>query len=115
MRIADGAVMTNFVQVALLAKVLSETVVVAVVGESAIALFNVNGHVFAIDDRCMRCGSSLALGKLRGQCVACPICAWQYDVTTGRVDGLPALCADTFDVRVNGQHVMLDRDQLPVA
>ena len=34
-----------------------------IAGET-IALFNVDGRLFALDDACIRCGSSLALGVL---------------------------------------------------
>ena len=55
------------------------------VEDTGIALFNVAGAIFAVDDFCVRCGASLAAGKLKGTEVACSGCDWRYDVTTGRL------------------------------
>jgi nitrite reductase/ring-hydroxylating ferredoxin subunit len=63
--------------------------------------------VFAVDDSCVRCGSSLAAGTLRGTIVLCSGCDWLYDITTGCVNGIPALQVDTFEVKIVGPTVML--------
>ena len=73
---------------------------VAAIGSVQIAIFNVDGRIFAIDDWCLRCGSSLASGTLRGAMVRCVDCGWQYDVQTGSVNGVPALRIDTFSAKV---------------
>jgi nitrite reductase/ring-hydroxylating ferredoxin subunit len=39
--------------------------------DNAVAIFNVDGKLFAIDDWCLRCGASLASGALRGRRVIC--------------------------------------------
>ncbi len=72
-----------------------------------VALFNVGGRVYAVDDCCVRCGSSLAQGTLRGAEIGCSKCGWHYDVVTGRVSGIPALFADTFEVRIDGSRILL--------
>jgi nitrite reductase/ring-hydroxylating ferredoxin subunit len=72
-----------------------------------IALFNVDGRLYAVDDSCVRCGSSLAAGSLDGTTVTCSGCDWRYDVTTGCVCGVPALQIDTFDVTVADSRVTI--------
>jgi nitrite reductase (NADH) small subunit len=56
-----------------------------------IAVFNVEGTFFAIDDRCPHQGSSLGRGRLDGTIVTCPSHSFRVDVTTGRNPKLPAL------------------------
>jgi len=55
-----------------------------------IALFNVGGRIFAIDDTCTHDGASLAEGTLGGTTVVCPWHAAEFDVTTGEVLCPPA-------------------------
>lgn len=85
---------------------------VAVAGET-IALFNIEGRVFALCDACIRCGSSLAIGSVDGTSVACIGCGWRYDITSGFVLGIPGLRNDTFDVTVVDAHVMIDAVPTP--
>jgi nitrite reductase/ring-hydroxylating ferredoxin subunit len=77
------------------------------VNGTAIAVFNIDGSLFAVDDSCVRCGSSLAAGLLSGSQITCSKCDWRYDVTNGRVNGIPALRIDTFEVRTVGARVMV--------
>jgi nitrite reductase/ring-hydroxylating ferredoxin subunit len=74
---------------------------------ATIALFNLGGRIFALDDPCVRCGRSLAEGTLRGNEVSCPGCDWRYDVTNGCVNGIPALRTETFEVTVVDACIML--------
>jgi nitrite reductase/ring-hydroxylating ferredoxin subunit len=73
---------------------------VARISDVAIALFNVGGRILAINDHCIRCGASLASGVVAGTNVSCSSCGWRYDLATGRLTALPALRADTFEVRI---------------
>jgi 3-phenylpropionate/trans-cinnamate dioxygenase ferredoxin subunit len=68
--------------------------------DTAVALFNVSGQIFAIGDVCIRCGSSLAAGALHATLIRCSRCGWQYDVTTGCVKGVPALRIQTFETKI---------------
>jgi nitrite reductase (NADH) small subunit len=53
------------------------------VGDRPIALFRVEGNVFAIDDTCPHRGGPLSEGDLDGHLVHCPLHAWVFDVRTG--------------------------------
>jgi nitrite reductase/ring-hydroxylating ferredoxin subunit len=57
----------------------------------AIALFNVGGTFYAIDNTCKHRGGPLGDGDLEGNTVTCPWHGWQYDVTTGACQGNPAV------------------------
>jgi 3-phenylpropionate/trans-cinnamate dioxygenase ferredoxin subunit len=55
-----------------------------------IALFNVDGLFFAIDDTCSHDRASLAEGSLEGSTVVCPWHSAEFDVKTGEVLCPPA-------------------------
>ena len=48
-----------------------------------IALFNVGGTVYAIDDSCSHSGGSLFGGKIDGLTVQCPAHGLKFDLATG--------------------------------
>lgn len=60
------------------------------VGDRAIALFNVEGVVFAVDDRCPHEGGRLCQGTVEAGAVRCPVHGACFDLATGRVLEPPA-------------------------
>lgn len=56
----------------------------------AIAVFNVDGDFYAIDDTCTHQDASLADGWLEGCQIECPLHASSFDLRTGAVSGPPA-------------------------
>jgi 3-phenylpropionate/trans-cinnamate dioxygenase ferredoxin component len=56
----------------------------------AIAVFNVDGEFYAIDDTCTHQDASLADGWLEGCAIECPLHASCFDLRTGRPSGPPA-------------------------
>jgi 3-phenylpropionate/trans-cinnamate dioxygenase ferredoxin component len=56
-----------------------------VVAGRAVALFNVDGTVYAIDDACRHRQQSLGTSRLAGTIVTCQGHGMRYDVTTGCV------------------------------
>jgi nitrite reductase/ring-hydroxylating ferredoxin subunit len=73
----------------------------------AVALFNLDGRIYALSDFCVRCGASLALGLVASTHVSCRQCSWRYDIISGRLIELPALATDRFEVRINDGHVLV--------
>ena len=53
-------------------------------GEREIAVFNVDGTFYAIENTCCHRGGPLGEGELEGAVVTCPWHGWEFDVTTGR-------------------------------
>lgn len=49
----------------------------------AVAVFRVDGHARAVDDRCLHTGGPLADGWVVDGCVVCPWHGWVYDLTSG--------------------------------
>ena len=64
--------------------------IVAEVDSKKIAVFNVKGVFYAIDNICAHQGGPLGEGPLRGTTVNCPWHGSGFDVTSGQVLGPPA-------------------------
>jgi len=78
-------------------------------GGKKIALFNVDGTYYAIDDTCTHRGGPLSEGELAGNEVTCPWHGAVFDVTTGKVVGPPASKAvSRYNVRVSGESVEVE-------
>lgn len=60
------------------------------VGTRKIALFEVGGEVFAIDDTCTHLDAPLSEGKIWRGRVICPWHGAQFDLRTGVASGPPA-------------------------
>ncbi|MFQ5896474.1 MAG: Rieske (2Fe-2S) protein, partial [Nitrospinota bacterium] len=72
-----------------------------------VALFNVGGTFYAIDNTCTHQGGPL--GELEGNIVTCPWHEWQYDVTTGELaEGCEGV--KKCPVKVEGDDVLVDTD-----
>ena len=65
--------------------------VVAGVGDQRLALCNVGGTIYAIDDVCTHDGGPLGEGELVGNEIECPRHGARFDVRTGRVTRMPAV------------------------
>jgi 3-phenylpropionate/trans-cinnamate dioxygenase ferredoxin subunit len=57
----------------------------------AIAVFNVDGRYYAIDDVCTHDSGPLAEGQLIGSEIECPRHGARFDVRTGRALCMPAI------------------------
>ncbi|HEY7329097.1 MAG TPA: non-heme iron oxygenase ferredoxin subunit [Gemmataceae bacterium] len=81
----------------------------AKVGGKTLALFNVDGNFYAIDDTCPHRGASLAEGEIEGQHVVCPLHAAVFDVTSGAHLTPPARSdVACYKVQVVGDEVQVD-------
>jgi 3-phenylpropionate/trans-cinnamate dioxygenase ferredoxin subunit len=77
-------------------------------GEKRIALFNVRGEFFAIDDTCSHEEASLSQGELEGHLVECPLHGSRFDVRTGQVRSLPAVVpVDTYELVIEGEDILI--------
>lgn len=74
----------------------------------AIALANVGGRFYAINNTCLHRGGPIGQGPLQGNVVTCPWHGWQYDVTTGKVNQNPAVGVDCYPVEVRGEDIFVD-------
>jgi len=66
-----------------------------------IAVFNLEGELFAIEDVCTHDGGELASGKCEGDVIICPRHGARFCIRDGRVLSPPAYeDVETFPVRV---------------
>lgn len=73
-----------------------------------IALANVNGKLFAINNVCLHRGGPLGEGQLSGNTVTCPWHGWQYDVTSGTLEANLGIGVETYPVEVRGSDIFVD-------
>jgi nitrite reductase/ring-hydroxylating ferredoxin subunit len=77
----------------------------------SIALFNVDGALYAIDNTCTHVGGSLGEGDLIDDTVSCPWHGAQFNVKTGEVLGPPAGSGvRSYAVKVEGNDVFVELD-----
>ena len=74
-------------------------------GDREIALFHVEGRYYALDDRCPHMGASLAVGAVQEETVVCLRHLWAFRLSDGSCLDAPALKAETFEVRVEGDEI----------
>ena len=78
------------------------------------AISNIDGLLFAIDDRCALAGDILSNGHLVGKVVTCQKHGSEYDVTTGknlkkpRIPFAKASDLRSYKVIIDGKNVILD-------
>ncbi len=75
------------------------------IAEQDIALFNLNGEYYAINDLCPHRGASLADGFLDGGKVFCPWHCFDFSLKTGECSMVPSLRVQTYEVKVEGQDI----------
>jgi len=98
----------NFVAVAKTGDVPDGQIQVFEIGDKRIALCNVGGKFYAIDDVCTHDGGPLDQGVLEGKLVECPRHGAKFDVTDGRAVVLPAVRpVKTYAVEVEGDDVKI--------
>lgn len=86
-------------------------VIAIVVAGREVALYEVDGEVFATDNLCTHGAARMSDGFLEGRHIECPLHQGRFDVCTGK-----AMCAPltedikTFPVRIENKRVMLKLD-----
>ena len=78
-----------------------------------VAIFRMADGFVAFSDACLHMGASLAEGKLEGGRVTCAWHGWEYDVRTGQSDRKDWACLAVYEVKVEGQDVLLRRPDRP--
>jgi naphthalene 1,2-dioxygenase system ferredoxin subunit len=99
----------NWMDAAAVADVPEGDVIGVQVGGKEIALYEVEGEVFATDNLCTHGHARLSDGFLEGREIECPLHQGRFDVCSGR-----ALCAPlttnirTYPVRIENLRVLLN-------
>ena len=99
--------MSEFVKAASLSEVGPGSCKAVEVAGKTIALFNVDGTVYALDNTCLHQGGPLGEGMLEGDVVTCPWHMWEYNVRSGEKVDRPSLKVATYEVRVEGNEIQI--------
>jgi len=73
-----------------------------------VAIANLGGSFYAIDNTCLHRGGPLGQGVLDGQKVTCPWHGWQFDVTNGKAVLNPAVGVGCYRVEVRGDDLFVE-------
>lgn len=103
--------MANYVEVADVEKLPPGRGTVVTIEGKDLALFNVDGTVYAIEDTCLHQGMSLGTSKLEGKIVTCRGHGWKYDVTTGSTHPVPGTGVTAYQVKVVEGKIMVAIDE----
>ncbi len=72
-----------------------------------VALFNVEGTIYALNNTCPHAGGPLGEGKLNGELVECPWHGWRYNVRTGERPENPDFKVACYPVQVDGTLILV--------
>jgi len=104
----DTHTMPEFTKVAQLSSLSDPGKLLVEIDERLVALFHVDGKVYAIDDVCTHDGGPLAEGVLVGCEITCPRHAAKFDIRDGRALTMPATAATaSHEVKVDGDDVFV--------
>jgi len=99
--------MAGFVEAAQLDEVPTGTGKTVTIADKSVALFNVAGKIYAIDDVCPHAGSSLGNGKLDGRIVTCRSHGMKIDVFTGCFPASEGFAVASYPVMVLAGKIMV--------
>jgi len=77
------------------------------VSDKELAIFNVDGTFYAMDNACLHQGLSLGTSRLDGEIVTCRGHGWRYNVTTGSTLHVPGYGVVTYPVKVTDGKIMV--------
>jgi nitrite reductase/ring-hydroxylating ferredoxin subunit len=103
-----NATTDGFVTVARVGDIPEGSCKIVRVDDQSVAVFNVEGRYYAIDDICTHDGGPLAEGPLEGATIECPRHGARFDVRTGEVLAPPATVpVPTYAVRISGDEIQI--------
>ena len=101
--------MAEFVKVAIMNEIAPGQARLVNIKGKEIALFNIEGTFFALENACTHEEGPLAEGELEGHEVTCPWHGARFDVRTGQVLCAPAYeDAARYNVRVTGTDIEVE-------
>lgn len=72
-----------------------------------VALFNIDGTIYALDNACPHMGGPLGEGEVEDGIVTCPLHAWQFDIKTGTCINVPGDDATPYELEINDEGIFL--------
>ncbi len=101
--------MNKFVKVATKSEIADQSVMLLNVEGKRIALFNLGGEFYALDDTCPHASGPLSEGSIEGEDVECPWHGSRFNIKTGEVTAPPAdESVARYKVRVAGDDIEVE-------
>ena len=83
------------------------------VGRFEVALFNVDGDLYALENACPHQGGPIADGWVEGRTVTCPWHAWCFELPTGKMTLGDFAWIPRFEVKREGGGIYVGTEPLP--
>ena len=86
----------------------ADSVIGVKAGDLKVALYNIEGQLYATHNICTHAHAMLSDGWLDGDVIECPLHGGRFEVKTGKGLGAPITCdLKTFPVRVEGDAIQV--------
>lgn len=98
--------MSQWVDVAKMSEVEPGKALAVMHGRKRIAVFNVDGNIFACSDVCPHAGGPLHQGYIKGSVVSCPWHGWTFDIAAkedAAKDGVAR-----YNVQIDGENILVE-------
>ena len=97
-----------FHPVAIVADLAPDSVLRVDAGGVEVALFNLGGSFYAINDVCTHGEASLSEGYIEGEEVECAHHAGRFDIKTGKATGFPCVVdVESYPVKVESEMILV--------
>ena len=101
--------MGKLVKVATKSEIADQSVKLLEIGDKRIALFNLGGRFYALDDTCPHADGPLSEGSIEGEEVECPWHGSRFNIKTGEVAAPPAVDnVARYNVHVTGDDIEVE-------
>ena len=102
--------MSDFIKVATTDEIAPNESKLVEIDDVRVAIFNLDGTFYAIEDVCTHDGGPLVEGEIVNGCqVQCPRHGARFDIRTGEAVSFPAFSPTTaYEVRVEGSDVLIE-------
>ncbi len=101
--------MGKFIEVAKKSEIANQSAKCVEIEGKRIALFNLGGMFYAIDDTCAHEGGPLSEGDIEGEEIECPWHGARYNIKSGDVTAPPAPTGVTkYNVRLRGDAIEIE-------
>lgn len=77
------------------------------ISDKTIALFNVEGQFYALDDACPHRGASLADSICKNGKVFCSWHLFDFDLKTGECGAIPNFPVQTYEIKIEGEDIFV--------
>ena len=111
-RYFEGVPELEFVRAAALGTLPPGSAHAVMVGRYEVALFNIGGELFALENSCPHQGGPIADGWVEGVTVTCPWHAWCFNLRTGKMTLGEFATIPRFDVRVEGSEIFVSTEPI---